>query len=103
MLILKTEIGPLQILIGVILALLGLGFVFLLISYGGLWLRARFAEVKIGLLEILFIRVRGIPPRFIVDALVSTVQARVRGSPSGSDEEVPSSVTTVVWPSPARI
>lgn len=41
----------------------------------GLWITARFSGVKVGLIELVFMRIRKVPPRIIVDGLIVSTKA----------------------------
>ncbi len=40
-----------------------------------LWITARFSNVKVGLLELVFMRIRKVPPRIVVDAMITATKA----------------------------
>lgn len=64
--------------IGLIIAVVGgiiLLFVFLYFVPVNLWITARFSAVKVGLLELVFMRIRKVPPRIVVDAMITATKA----------------------------
>ncbi len=64
------------------LMLLGAGVViFLLFLYFvplGLWITAQFSEVKIGILQLVFMRIRKVPPSLIINALINATKAGLK-------------------------
>ena len=62
-----------------ILLFAGLGvigfFVFLYFVPVNLWITAIFSGVKVGLFELVFMRVRKVPPRIVVDNLITSTKA----------------------------
>lgn len=50
-------------------------FVFLYFVPVNLWITARFSAVKVGLLELVFMRIRKVPPRIVVDAMITATKA----------------------------
>jgi len=63
-----------QILIFLILGIV-LFFTFLYFVPLNLWITARFSGVKVGLFELVFMRIRKVPPRIIVDSLITSTKA----------------------------
>lgn len=59
------------IIIGVVLLIIG----GLLISYLGLFVRALVAGAPVGFVNLVFMRLRGVPPALIVDARITAVKA----------------------------
>ena len=41
----------------------------------GLWITARFSGVKVGLFELVFMRIRKVPPRVIVESMITATKA----------------------------
>lgn len=66
---------------------IGLGVIFILIILWlvpvPLWVSARLANVKIGLFELVFMRLRRVPPSTIVNAMVTSTKA---GIPMSADD-----------------
>ncbi len=50
-------------------------FTFLYFIPLNLWITARFSGVKVGLLELVFMRIRKVPPRIVVDSLITATKA----------------------------
>lgn len=63
-----------QILIFLILGII-LFFTFLYFVPLNLWITARFSGVKVGLFELVFMRIRKVPPRIIVDSMITSTKA----------------------------
>jgi uncharacterized protein YqfA (UPF0365 family) len=61
---------------------------FIFISYFpiSLWITAQFSGVRIGLLDMTFMRIRRVPPRVIVDALITAEKAGLKGITSNDLE-----------------
>lgn len=61
------------------LIFIGVGFVGLLLFLYfvpvNLWITAVFSNVKIGLFDLVFMRIRKVPPRLIVDSLITSTKA----------------------------
>ena len=53
-------------------------FIFLYFVPVNLWITALFSGVRVGLLELVFMRIRKVPPRVIVDALITATQAGLK-------------------------
>ncbi len=66
------EAVPLLVLIfgGIILF-----FVFLYFVPVNLWITALFSGVKVGLFDLVFMRIRKVPPRIVVDSLITATKA----------------------------
>lgn len=62
-----------------ILAIIAVGivllFVFLYFVPVNLWITAIFSGVKVGLFELVFMRIRKVPPRIVVDSLITATKA----------------------------
>ena len=58
-----------------ILGITTLVFIFLYFVPVNLWITAQFSGVKIGLLELVFMRVRRVPPSIIVNSLITATKA----------------------------
>ncbi|HLP35125.1 MAG TPA: flotillin-like protein FloA [Amoebophilaceae bacterium] len=55
---------------------IGIGFFLFLYFFPiGLWITARFSGVRVGLLELVFMRIRQVPPSVVVDALIVATKA----------------------------
>jgi len=50
-------------------------FVFLYFVPVNLWITAQFSGVRVGLLELVFMRIRKVPPRIIVDSMITATKA----------------------------
>ncbi|MDH5381330.1 MAG: flotillin-like protein FloA [Cyclobacteriaceae bacterium] len=50
-------------------------FIFFYFVPVGLWITARFSYVKVGLFELVFMRIRKVPPRIIVESLITANKA----------------------------
>lgn len=50
-------------------------FVFLYFVPVNLWITARFSAVKVGLLELVFMRIRKVPPRIVVESMITATKA----------------------------
>jgi len=63
-------------LIGIFLAIV-LIFIFLYFIPVNLWITARFSGVKVGLLELMFMRIRKVPPGLIVREMITAIKAGI--------------------------
>ena len=78
-LVLLQASGPsLGVLIGSIIASLVLLIVFLYFVPVNLWITAIFSGVKVGLFELVFMRIRKVPPRIVVDSLITATKAGLK-------------------------
>ncbi len=59
------------IILGGIIAL----FLFLHFVPVNLWITARFSGVKVGLVELIFMRIRKVPPRVIIESMITSTKA----------------------------
>lgn len=50
-------------------------FIFLYFIPVGLWITARFSNVNVGLFELMFMRIRKVPPSIIVNSLITATKA----------------------------
>jgi uncharacterized protein YqfA (UPF0365 family) len=50
-------------------------FIFLYFVPVNLWITAIFSNVKVGLFELVFMRIRKVPPRVIVDSMITAIKA----------------------------
>jgi len=50
-------------------------FIFLYFVPVGLWITARFSNVRVGLLELVFMRIRKVPPSVVVNSLITATKA----------------------------
>lgn len=64
-------IGPIII---IFLGIVGF-FIFIYFIPVGLWITARFSNVKVGLFELMFMRIRKVPPSVIVNSLITATKA----------------------------
>ncbi|WP_038031951.1 flotillin-like protein FloA [Thermonema rossianum] len=64
-----------------IIAAVAIVLFFIFMSYFpiSLWITAQFSGVNVGLLNMTFMRIRRVPPRVIVDALITAEKAGLRG------------------------
>lgn len=61
-------------------------FIFLSYFPISLWITAQFSGVNIGLLDMTFMRIRRVPPRVVVDALITAEKAGLKGITSNDLE-----------------
>ncbi len=66
--------GEYTLLISVVAGIILL-FVFLYFVPVNLWITAQFSNVRVGLLELVFMRIRKVPPRIVVDAMITATKA----------------------------
>lgn len=64
----------LSIIFIIIASIIGL-FVFLYFVPVNLWITAIFSGVKVGLFELVFMRIRKVPPRIVVDSMITATKA----------------------------
>ena len=57
-------------------------FIFLYFVPVNLWITATFSGVKVGLFELVFMRIRKVPPSLIVNALITAIKAGLKVTPS---------------------
>ncbi len=69
----QLDIG--SVIIVAILGVSGLSFLFLMASFGSIWLRAMASGAPVGLVELIALRLRGIPVGFIVDNRITAVKS----------------------------
>ncbi|MEP2771335.1 MAG: flotillin-like protein FloA [Fulvivirga sp.] len=50
-------------------------FIFLYFVPVGLWITARFSNVRVGLLELVFMRIRKVPPSVVVNSMITATKA----------------------------
>jgi uncharacterized protein YqfA (UPF0365 family) len=62
----------------IVLGSIILFFIFLYFVPIGLWITAVFSGVKVGLFELVFMRIRKVPPRVIVESLITATKAGLR-------------------------
>lgn len=67
-----------SILLIVVLAGIVLFFMFLYFVPVNLWITARFSNVDVGLLELVFMRIRKVPPRVIVESMITSTKAGLK-------------------------
>jgi len=58
-----------------IIAIIVVLFIFLYFVPINLWITARFSMVRVGLLELVFMRIRKVPPSVIVNSLITAIKA----------------------------
>lgn len=66
--------ASLSIVFIIIASIVGL-FVFLYFVPVNLWITAIFSGVKVGLFELVFMRIRKVPPRIVVDSMITATKA----------------------------
>ncbi len=66
---------PFLMLVVIVLAVVVFLFVFLYFVPVNLWITAVFSGVKVGLFELIFMRIRKVPPGIIVNALITSTKA----------------------------
>ncbi|MEQ8925222.1 MULTISPECIES: flotillin-like protein FloA [Fulvivirga] len=64
----------LGLIIIIFLGIIGF-FIFLYFIPVGLWITARFSNVSVGLFELMFMRIRKVPPSVIVNSLITATKA----------------------------
>ena len=69
-------------MIGIFLAIV-LVFIFLYFIPVNLWITARFSGVKVGLFELMFMRIRKVPPGLIVREMITATKAGIQGTTTG--------------------
>ncbi|MBL9174031.1 MAG: flotillin-like protein FloA [Verrucomicrobiales bacterium] len=74
-LLLAAPVETGSVVIIAILGVFGLAVLFLLASFGAVWLRAMASGAPVGLVELLALRLRGIPVGFIVDNRITAVKS----------------------------
>jgi len=57
-------------------------FIFLYFVPVNLWITATFSGVKVGLFELVFMRIRKVPPGLIVNSLITAIKAGLKITPS---------------------
>ncbi len=62
-------------LFAIVVGALILLFIFLYFVPVNLWITARFSNVKVGLFELVFMRIRKVPPRVVVESLITATKA----------------------------
>lgn len=50
-------------------------FIFLYFVPVNLWITAQFSKVRVGLLELVFMRIRKVPPRIVVESMITATKA----------------------------
>ncbi len=66
--------GGLGLIVIILLGIVAI-FIFLYFIPVGLWITARFSNVKVGLFELMFMRIRKVPPSIIVNSLITATKA----------------------------
>ncbi len=66
--------GGIEVLFIVIAVIVAI-FVFLYFVPINLWITAIFSGVKVGLFELVFMRIRKVPPRIVVDSMITSTKA----------------------------
>ena len=57
-------------------------FIFLYFVPVNLWITATFSGVKVGLFELVFMRIRKVPPSLVVNALITAIKAGLKITPT---------------------
>lgn len=70
---------PIMLIVIIIGSIVGF-FVFLRYFPINLWITALFSGVKVGLFELVFMRIRRVPPRIIVESLITATKAGLKVS-----------------------
>ncbi|MDX1627403.1 MAG: flotillin-like protein FloA [Fulvivirga sp.] len=65
---------PLGLIAIIVAAIIGF-FIFLYFVPVGLWITARFSNVRVGLIELVLMRVRKVPPSVVVNSLITATKA----------------------------
>ena len=78
--------GSLSLILIVFAIIIGF-FIFLYFVPINLWITAIFSGVRVGLLELVFMRIRKVPPSAIVNALITATKAGLNISGDGGDGE----------------
>jgi uncharacterized protein YqfA (UPF0365 family) len=68
---------PVSLLIVFVILLVAF-FVFMYFVPVNLWITAVFSGVKVGLLDLVFMRIRKVPPRIIVDSMITSTKAGLK-------------------------
>jgi uncharacterized protein YqfA (UPF0365 family) len=68
------ETGAIVVIVAAVLAVVGLGFILHMVPLG-LWLSARFAGVQVSIPTLVGMRLRRVPPRDIIEPLISAHKA----------------------------
>lgn len=68
---------PISIVVIIILAIVGL-FIFLYFVPINLWITALFSGVRVGLFELVFMRIRKVPPSIVVNSLITATKAGLK-------------------------
>jgi uncharacterized protein YqfA (UPF0365 family) len=71
------DVGPVAILILVFAGII-LFFIFLYFVPVNLWITAIFSGVRVGLAELVFMRIRKVPPRIVVESLITATKAGLK-------------------------
>lgn len=66
--------GGLGLIVIILLGIVAI-FIFLYFIPVGLWITARFSNVKVGLFELMFMRIRKVPPSIVVNSLITATKA----------------------------
>ena len=69
--------GGVMLLLMVFLAIVFF-FMFLYFVPVNLWITARFSGVRVGLAELVFMRIRKVPPRIVVDSMITAYKAGIK-------------------------
>ena len=65
----------------VVLILVGLAFVLIIARFFGIWLRARVADAPVGMLNLIAMWLRKVPPALIVDSRITAAKAGLMFTP----------------------
>ena len=95
-------------LVGIFLSII-LVFVFLYFIPVNLWITARFSNVKVGLFELVFMRIRRVPPGVIVREMITAIKAGLQVTTSDLETHylaggnVPNVITDLISADKANI
>jgi len=67
----------LPLILGILLVVAAMVILFVMISYGMLWLQSIVSGARVGLWNIVFMRLRKVPPKLIVEAKIMAVKAGI--------------------------
>jgi uncharacterized protein YqfA (UPF0365 family) len=65
----------LAVVLGLFIAVFAFAMMVFVFSYGFLWLKALLANAHVGIFEIIGMRLRGVPPKVIVDSRIMAIKA----------------------------
>ncbi len=91
-------VSSLGLIISVIAVIVGV-FVFLYFVPINLWITAIFSGVRVGLLELIFMRIRKVPPSIIVNQMITATKAglTLEDEVSKIKRQMKSSDRRIIW------